>query len=200
MLHLLTILLIETEMYAFKHLISLLIKSLINLLKFDADILKIVDKQLSEFNIRLSGLKCDISSLAYMMIYNQAHQMYLKKVERLLYSVLHGNLVSSVATVLSVHDLSIITAQNAVFQNTLYVERPELLFRTADFVIADIADKDSYLVVHYVLVAPKLFRGDLHQTYISKSVPVSEFRDSDCCFEILSPEIVILAEAEGKLQ
>lgn len=174
------------------------IKIMGNLKKFDQEILKIMDGELEEVYSTINALKCDILSVASVLTHVQTDKRYEQRLETLFYGARHGRLVTPVATTLTLQDLKMVVSGNPAFQGTLYQGRPELLFRVADLMLVGVTNGERGMLLHYVLVAPKLLEGSLFRTYVPKTVPITLSETETQCFIVQAPELVIIEQGTVK--
>ena len=183
---------------AFEQFASDSIDTMENLRRFDQEILKIMDFEIEKVYDTMNSMRCEIMSVASVLMQVQTDKRYEQKLDALFYGSRHGRLVTPVATTLTLGDLQLVVEKNKAFKNTLYQGRPELLFRVADLMLVDVTNGETGMLMHYVLVAPRLTEGSLFRTYVPKTVPISRGTEEKACYRVETPDLVILEDGMVK--
>ena len=132
---------------------------------FQNEILEIVEHSLNEIHEKILGIKCDITSLAILMKYQQDLQVYLNKLKELMFAPKHGKLQSSLPQTLKLEDLELIVQNNPNFEETLFMSHPEILYRVGDIYLMKLTEEYDSVLFYFLLVAPKLNTGSLHRIF-----------------------------------
>lgn len=167
-----------------------------NTRKFDLQILEIVENQLGRVYEEINGIKCDIASLASLLVYQQSLLIHYTKLNRMFFSTAHGKLSSTIAETLTLNDLETIVLNNPNFRQTLFQTNPEVLYRVSELLLLQVQPHANALLFHFLLVAPKLTKTSLHQTFNTIKVPIASDVDSSLCFVVDTPESIILKEGK----
>ena len=154
---------------------------------FEDQILKLIDNELDAVYDHMSSIKCDVTALASLFIYQQSVLRTHLKVSELFYQVRHGKLLSESAPTLTLEDLRKIVTGNPNFQNSIYEQNPELIFRLGDIVLVDTSQADADMTFHFILVIPKISQQSLYQTYKVAKSPISKDMNSPCYLTYTSP-------------
>ena len=163
--------------------------------QFQGNVLQIVEEGLGQLNQYITGLRCDIASLATLMVYQQALHRHQLKIAEMFFAVSHGRLFAEAAQTLTINDLELIVKNNPNFKDTIYSTNPEILYRVADLVLAQVTKGSRDLVFHFLLIAPKLAPASLYQTYKVLQVPIVEQKHSQTCHMIAIPNTIFLKQA-----
>lgn len=158
--------------------------------KFLNEVLEKVESAFSNIYEEIDGLKCDVASLTAVMIYQQALKTHELQLNQLFYATRHGKLKSSIPQTLSLDDLRTIVSNNPAFSDTLYFTNPEVLYRVGELYLVEVHNRSQQVLFHFLLAAPKLKTGSIHQTYQPVTVPVTTV-DSQLCFQVNLPSPIL---------
>ena len=127
--------------------------------------LKIIRTQNTQVSKAIEDLKCDVASVASMVAHQNILQTLQLRSQELFYAVKHGKLITDSTHVLHIKDLQSIAWENEEFNNTIFSIHPEILYRVANLLLANVVNNENFLVFHFILIAPELKLENIHQTF-----------------------------------
>ena len=159
--------------------------------RFQNSVLEILEGMSTEIRDRIEGLKCDLVSLSMLMIHEQELKTHYAKVEQLFFSAIHKKLKASISQTLTLEDLKLVVRNNPGYEDTLFLNFPELLYRVGDLYLLQVSKNSNSMLFHFLLTAPKIKQGSLYQTYTPVTIPVTGDRERHC-FEVELPNTIIV--------
>jgi len=175
----------------FVNFASVVEEELISRRAFDNDVLELIEAGFGKVYQEIEGLKCDITSIAALTIFQQTLKIHESKLDEMFFATKHGKLTASLPQTLSLDDLNLILEGNPNFQNTIYSSRPEILYRIGDLYLMDAVKHEKCLLFHFLLTAPKLKPASLYKTYYPVQVPITTIGSELCFIPELPPTIII---------
>ena len=95
--------------------------------RYNQEVLEMVDAGFAQVYRDIQGLKCDIASLPSLTIFQQMHSSKLDELF-IFFTSKHGKLQANLPQILSLADLELIISENPNFENTLFIDHPEILY------------------------------------------------------------------------
>ena len=169
-------------------------RNLNNLRSFSHKVLKIIRTQNTQVSKAIEDLKCDVASVASMVAYQNILQTFQLRLQELFYAVKHGKLITDTTHILHIKDLQSIAWENEEFNNTLFSIHPEILYRVANLLLANVVNNENFLVFHFILIAPELKLENIHQTFKITQVPISTANMTSCLLTE-APEILFIKDS-----
>ena len=161
--------------------------------RYNQEVLEMVDAGFAQVYRDIRGLKCDIASLASLTIFQQSLKMHSSKLDELFFASKHGKLQANLPQILSLADLELIISENPNFENTLFKDHPEILYRVGDLYLLDALKNSKDSLFHFLLTTPKLVPDSLFRTYHPVQVPTTtSATEEEMCFLPQIPNTVIV--------
>ena len=124
-----------------------------------------------------------------MVAYQNILQTFQLRLQELFYAVKHGKLITDTTHILHIKDLQFIAWENEEFNNAIFSIHPEILYRVANLLLANVVNNENFLVFHFILIAPELKLENIHQTFKITQVPISTANMTSCLLTE-APEII----------
>ena len=158
------------------------------LIEVDEHLIKIFEHQLKEIRITMHNLECRDASVFQFSALRLSLLNWYKKLDELFYYIDRGSLGGRLNTfILSPNDLNRVITDHPKLKNTEYSINNMNFYLASNIYLlhAELDQNKKFLILHYVLQTPMLYKINAHSLFKIEKVPLIV---NDVCMVVDSPK------------